>query len=54
MPDPETTIGIKAGPALHYAAATIGTVIVLLWGWMLLRRRSRGAVGVPGEHEAAE
>ena len=41
VPDPETTIGIKAGPALHYAAATIGTVIVLVWGWMLLRRRSR-------------
>lgn len=53
-PDPESTIGIKAGPALHYAAATIGTVIVLLWGWVLLRRRSRGAVGVPGKHEAAE
>jgi YjbE family integral membrane protein len=54
VPNPETTIGIKAGPALHYAAATIGTVIVLLWGWLLLRRRSRGAVGVPGKHEAAE
>ena len=54
VPNPETTLGIKAGPALHYAAATIGTVIVLIWGWMLLRRRSRGAVGVPGKHEAAE
>jgi YjbE family integral membrane protein len=54
VPNPETTIGIKAGPALHYVAATIGTVIVLLWGWMLLRRRSRGSVGVPGKHEAAE
>ena len=47
VPDPDTTIGIKAGPALHYAAATIGTVIVLLWGWMLLApaqpRRSRRA-----------
>jgi YjbE family integral membrane protein len=54
VPNPETTIGIKAGPALHYVSATIGTVIVLLWGWMLLRRRSRGSVGVPGKHEAAE
>ena len=54
VPNPETTLGIKAGPALHYAAAMIGTVIVLIWGWMLLRRRSRGAVGVPGKHEAAE
>lgn len=47
-PDPEAAIGIKPGPALHYAAATIGTVIVLAWGWIQLRRRSRGAVGVPG------
>jgi YjbE family integral membrane protein len=54
VPNPESAIGMKAGPALHYAAATIGTVIVLLWGWLLLRRRSRGAVGVPGKHEAAE
>jgi YjbE family integral membrane protein len=54
VPNPESTIGIKAGPALHYAAATVGTVVVLLWGWMLLRRRSRGAVGLPGKHEAAE
>lgn len=54
VPDPDSTIGIKAGPALHYAAATVGTVIVLLWGWMLLRRRRRSAVGAPGEHEAAE
>ncbi len=54
VPNPDTTIGIKAGPALHYAAAVIGTAMVLLWGWMLMRRRSRGAVGVPGKHEAAE
>ena len=54
VPDPEAAIGIKPGATLHYVAATIGTVIVLAWGWMLLRRRSRGAVGVPGEHGAAE
>jgi YjbE family integral membrane protein len=54
VPDPDSAIGIKAGPILHYVAATIGTGIVLLWGWLLLRRRSRGATGVPGEHEAAE
>jgi len=54
VPDVESTIGIKAGPALHYAAATVGTLIVLSWGWVLLRRRSRGSVGVPGKHEAAE
>jgi YjbE family integral membrane protein len=49
VPDPESAIGVKTGPMLHYVAATIGTAIVLLWGCVLLRRRSRGAVGVPGE-----
>ena len=49
VPDPDATVGIKPGPALHYAAASIGTIIVLAWGWMLLRKRSRGSVGVPGE-----
>lgn len=49
VPDPDSTVGIKPGPALHYAAATAGTVIVLAWGWFMLRKRSRGAVGVPGE-----
>lgn len=49
VPDPDTALGIKAGPALHYIAATVGMLIVLAWGWVLLRRRSRGAVGVPGE-----
>jgi YjbE family integral membrane protein len=49
VPDPEAAVGIKSGPLLHYAAATVGTVLVLMWGWLLLRRRSRGAVGVPGE-----
>ena len=47
-PDPDSALGIKAGPLLHHAAATIGAVLVLAWGWLLLRRRSRGAVGVPG------
>ena len=54
VPDPEAAVGIKPGAALHYVAAAVGTVIVLAWGWMLLRRRSRGSVGVPGEHGAAE
>jgi YjbE family integral membrane protein len=49
VPDPEAAIGIKSGPVLHYAAATVGTIIVVVSGWVLLRRRSRGAVGVPGE-----
>jgi YjbE family integral membrane protein len=33
----------------EYVAQTICTFIVLVCGWVLLRRRSRGAVGVPGE-----
>jgi predicted tellurium resistance membrane protein TerC len=49
VPDPDSALGIKPSPALHYAAATVGTIIVLAWGWLLLRRRSRGAVGIPGE-----
>jgi YjbE family integral membrane protein len=48
-PDPDSALGIKAGPLLHHAAATIGAALVLAWGWLLLRRRSRGAVGVPGQ-----
>jgi YjbE family integral membrane protein len=49
VPDPDSALGIKPGPALHYLAASIGMIVVLAWGWVLLRKRSRGAVGVPGE-----
>jgi len=42
----------------HKATETIMQVLcaglVLAWGWILLRRRSRGAVGVPGQEGAAE
>ena len=41
--------GMKPGPLLHYAAAGAATIMVLAWGWLLLRRKSRGTVGVPGE-----
>jgi YjbE family integral membrane protein len=34
--------------ALVYGMHILGAAVVLLWGWVLLRRRSRGAVGVPG------
>jgi YjbE family integral membrane protein len=54
-PDPDSVLGVKPGPLLHYAAAIIGAALVLAWGWLMLRRRSRGAVGVPGEeHGPAE
>jgi YjbE family integral membrane protein len=49
VPDAEAALGIKPGPLLHYAAAGIAAALVLAWGWLLMRRRSRGAVGVPGE-----
>ena len=48
-PDADAVSGIKPGPLLHYGAASLGAALVLAWGWVLLRRRSRGAVGVPGE-----
>jgi YjbE family integral membrane protein len=48
VPDPDAPIGIKPGGLLHYSAATVGALIVIFAGWYLLRRRSRGAVGVPG------
>ena len=35
--------------ATEYIMQTICTLLVLVWGWVLLRRRSRGASGVPGQ-----
>jgi len=46
--DPESAVGLRPVGLILYSAATIGALIVLLVGWVLLRRRSRGAVGVPG------
>jgi len=40
---------------MEYLLQTICTALVIVWGWVLMRRRSRGAVGVPGQKgEAAE
>ena len=47
--DPESAAGLRPVGLILYSAATIGALIVLLVGWVLLRRRSRGAVGVPGQ-----
>jgi YjbE family integral membrane protein len=33
---------------LVYGMHVLGTLVVLVAGWILMRRRSRGAVGVPG------
>ena len=52
--DPDSPIGLKPTGFVLYTAATVGALIVVVWGWLHLRRRSRGAVGVPGEHGAAE
>jgi len=48
VPDQDAPIGIRPAGMLLYSAATVGALIVLFAGWWLLRRRSRGAVGVPG------
>src|SRR5262245_1444582 len=47
--DPESAAGLRPVGLILYSAATVGALIVLLVGWMLLRRRSRGAVGIPGQ-----
>jgi YjbE family integral membrane protein len=47
--DPESAAGLRPIGLILYSAATIGALIVLSVGWVLLRRRSRGAVGVPGQ-----
>jgi YjbE family integral membrane protein len=47
--DPESAAGLRPVGLILYSAATIGALIVLLVGWVLLRRRSRGAIGVPGQ-----
>jgi YjbE family integral membrane protein len=51
--DPESAAGLRPIGLILYSAATIGALIVLLVGWVLLRRRSRGAVGVPGREGGA-
>ena len=40
--------------AIEYMVQSLCVTVVLLWGWTLLRRRSRGSVGVPGHKGAAE
>jgi YjbE family integral membrane protein len=52
VPDPDAPAGIKPAGIVLYPAATVGALIVMASGWVLLRRRSRGAVGVPGEGAA--
>jgi YjbE family integral membrane protein len=47
--DSESAAGLRPVGLILYSAATIGALIVLLAGWVLLRRRSRGTVGVPGQ-----
>jgi YjbE family integral membrane protein len=51
--DPESAAGLRPVGLVLYSAATIGALIVLLVGWVLIRRRSRGAVGVPGREGGA-
>ena len=52
--DPDSATGLRPIGLVLYSAATIGALFVLLAGWVLMRRRSRGAVGVPGEEPGRE
>jgi YjbE family integral membrane protein len=52
--DPDSATGLRPVGLVLYSAATIGALFVLLAGWILMRRRSRGAVGVPGEEPGRE
>ncbi len=45
--DPESAAGLRPVPLILYSAATIGALIVLSVGWVLIKRR--GAVGVAGQ-----
>jgi predicted tellurium resistance membrane protein TerC len=47
--EPESAAGLRPVGRVLYSAATVGALSVLFAGWVLLRRRNRAAVGVPGE-----
>jgi len=47
--DPEAAAGLRPVALILYSAATLGALIVLLVGWVLVKRRHRSAVGVPGQ-----
>jgi YjbE family integral membrane protein len=52
VPDPNAPIGLKPAGIVHYSAAAAGVLFVIFAGWLLLRRRHRAAVGVPGQKPA--
>jgi YjbE family integral membrane protein len=54
IPDPDSSAGIKAASALHYAAAGIGTVLVLFVGWMLMKWQGRAHKPAAEQKSAAE
>jgi hypothetical protein len=44
MPDPEhLPLGLKPAAALHYGAAAVGALFVVVAGFALARRSGRGA-----------
>jgi YjbE family integral membrane protein len=47
--DPEAAAGLRPVALILYSAATLGALIVLLVGGVLVKRRHRAAVGVPGQ-----
>src|SRR5262245_870418 len=46
--DPEAAAGLRPVGLILYSAASIGALIVVLAGWLLLKRRSRSTLGEPG------
>ena len=59
VPAPEVSIGIKASKVVLYSAATIGILIVLLFGWLLKKLHGRpseqkGAADSSEQKSAAE
>ena len=47
--DPESAAGLRPVGLILYSAASIGALIVVLAGWLLLKRRSRSTLGEPGQ-----
>jgi YjbE family integral membrane protein len=50
--DDQAALGRKPSGAVHYTAAVVGALIVLIAGWLLKRRRHRAEVGVHGQGPA--
>jgi len=52
VPDDQAALGMHPAAVVHYTAAVVGALIVLIAGWLLLRRRHRAEVRVHGQRPA--